>query len=256
MMCRYYNSFRKIVTIVLLFVLTTFLSFAQTVQVNENLSITQLSDRIYTYTAWAEMGSWGRVGSNGVVVIGATDAILLDTPVSESQTVELIEWIKSTTKSPITYFVPNHWHEDCVGGLEYLNKRGVKSYANHLTNELLKKKNLPVAKESFNDSLTIDLGNVSVVCYFLGGGHSTDNIVVWIPSAKVLFGGCMLKEIRSSSIGNTSDAAPLNEWLNTVKTVETKFHDAKIVIPGHGNIGGKEIISHTEAVIKKHIRQQ
>lgn len=91
MMCHYYNSFRKIVTIVLLFVLTTFLSFAQTVQVNENLSITQLSDRIYTYTAWAEMGSWGRVGSNGVVVIGATDAILLDTPVSESQTVELIE---------------------------------------------------------------------------------------------------------------------------------------------------------------------
>lgn len=255
-MYQFYTSFRSIVFIILMLASTTFHIFGQTVQINENLSITQLSNHTYTYTAWDEMGSWGRVGSNGVLVIEGNESILLDTPVSESQTIELIEWIKANTKCRITYFVPNHWHEDCVGGMEYLNRLGVKTYANQLTNKILKERNLPVAKESFNDSLTIDLGNISVTCYFLGGGHSTDNIVVWIPSDKILFGGCMLKELGSSGVGNTADAAPLNEWLKTLNTVDAKFHDAKIVIPGHGNIGGKEIISHTKAVLERHIRQQ
>jgi len=42
--------------------------------------------------------------------------------------------------------------------------------------------------------------------YYPGGGHTADNIVLWFPSKKILFGGCMLKDSNSKSLGNLSDA--------------------------------------------------
>lgn len=149
----------------------------------------------------------------------------------------------------VASFVPGHWHNDCVGGLDYLNKQGIKTYANKLTNQILKEKGLPQAKYSFTDSTTLTLNGLAIECHYLGGGHATDNIVVWLPSEKILFGGCMLKDSKTTELGNTADAAPLQEWLRTVYAVEAHFPQAKIVIPGHGEVGGMEVIKHTVDVL-------
>ena len=111
---------------------------------------------------------------------------------------------------------------------------------------------MPQAKYNLADSATLKLNNMEIQCYYLGGGHSTDNIVVWIPSEKILFGGCMIKDTQTSSLGNTADAAPLKEWLKTVCAVEARFPDAKVVIPGHGEVGGLELVKHTEDLLIKH----
>ena len=224
---------------------------AQTMEVNKDIQVKKLSDKAYAYTAWSEMGSWGRVGSNGLIVVDKGKAFLIDTPVTEEETTALDRWIKSTLKAKIVRFVPGHWHGDCVGGLDYLNKQGVKTYAGKRTNKILKEKGLPQAKYNLADSATLKLNNMEIQCYYLGGGHSTDNIVVWIPSEKILFGGCMIKDIQTSSLGNTADAAPLKEWLKTVCAVEARFPDAKVVIPGHGEVGGLELVKHTEDILIK-----
>ena len=109
------------------------------------------------------------------------------------------------------------------------------------------------AKESFSDSLTLKVGNTDVELHDLGGGHSTDNIVVWIPSEKILFGGCMIKDIKATNIGNTSDAAPLTVWIETIKRIENKFPDAKIIVPGHGEYGGRELFEQTKKIIQKEL---
>jgi metallo-beta-lactamase class B len=36
----------------------------------------------------------------------------------------------------------------------------------------------------------------------------------------------------------------INEYPNTLNQILAKFSDAKIVIPGHGNYGGTELIHH------------
>lgn len=226
------------------------------IQINSDLELVRLTPNCFLYTAWADMGRWGRVGSNGLVVIRNGKALLIDSPTLESQTVELAWWFDKNLGVKIESFIPGHWHSDCVGGLAWLNRNGVKTYANRLTNEILASKGLEQSNASFSDSLSFKVGNIKVEAYYLGGGHSTDNIVIWIPSEKIMFGGCMLKDITSQDIGNTSDAAPLEEWLQTIERIEQQFPNAKYVIPGHGKYGGKELFEHTKEIIEKELQSK
>ncbi|MDP4204044.1 MAG: CfiA family subclass B1 metallo-beta-lactamase, partial [Bacteroidota bacterium] len=76
------------------------------------------------------------------------------------------------------------------------------------------------------------------------------NIVVWIPSEKILFAGCMVKEMKANTKGNLSDA-DVKAWPSTIKKVMAKFPSARIVIPGHGEAGGFELLQHTLEVVWK-----
>ena len=87
-------------------------------------------------------------------------------------------------------------------------------------------------------------------CYYFGGGHSEDNIAVWIPSAKLLFAGCMVKEMAAQNAGNLSDAVPA-AWPATLDSLLVRFPDARIVVPGHGTPGGPELIRHTQALLSE-----
>ena len=119
-----------------------------------------------------------------------------------------------------------------------------------MTIDLAEANGKPVPRHGFTDSLRLVLGGETVECHYLGGGHTADNIVVWIPSEKILFAGCMVKDVHSKGLGNLSDAN-LEEWLPTVQKVTARFPDACIVIPGHGQIGGKEILVHTSKLLKE-----
>lgn len=232
-----------------LFLLST--GFAQTGRVDDDLQIRKISDNVYLYVAWADIGEWGRVGSNGLIVVDGGRGFLVDTPMDSLQTRQLVDWVADSLQVTVEGFVPGHWHSDCVGGMEYLKHRGVKTYANKLTNDILASKGRPQAAESFSDSIALKIGKIDVQCYYLGGGHATDNIVVWLPSEKILFGGCMIKDCSATSLGNVEDAASREEWSATVKTIADKFADAQIIVPGHGEVGGAEILDHTEKLLKQ-----
>ena len=49
------------------------------VKISDDISITQLSDKVYTYVSLAEIEGWGMVPSNGMIVINNHQAALLDT---------------------------------------------------------------------------------------------------------------------------------------------------------------------------------
>jgi metallo-beta-lactamase class B len=76
-----------------------------------------------------------------------------------------------------------------------------------------------------------------------------DNIVVWIPAEKVLFPGCLVKEVNAKGLGNTVDG-DLKAYPRTIENLLQKFPDAKIVIPGHGAFGGTELITHMKELLK------
>ncbi|MBN1650541.1 MAG: CfiA family subclass B1 metallo-beta-lactamase, partial [Bacteroidales bacterium] len=77
-----------------------------------------------------------------------------------------------------------------------------------------------------------------------------DNITVWIPGKKILFGGCLIKSIDSKGLGNLSDAV-VNDWDMTVEKVMKKYPEIKTVIPGHGDFGGTELLTHTIELVDK-----
>lgn len=84
-------------------------------------------------------------------------------------------------KIEIVGFIPNHWHDDCMGGLGYLQSQKIESYANQMTIDIAKTKNLPIPDHGFKDSLQLHLGDKLIKCYYFGAAHSLDNIVIWIP---------------------------------------------------------------------------
>ncbi|HPN22822.1 MAG TPA: subclass B1 metallo-beta-lactamase CfiA4, partial [Tenuifilaceae bacterium] len=194
--------------IFLLCLVVTSANYAQTytqIKVNNDLTLIKISDNAFVHISYTNDPKFGRFPSNGVVFISSKEAFLFDTPTAITQTKELVDFITDSLKLNVIGFIPNHWHNDCTGGLEYLKNIGVKTYANQLTIDILKGKGLPYPEVEFKDSLQLFLGDKEILCYYLGAAHSMDNIVVWIPSEKILFAGCMTKSTNSTNLGNTVD---------------------------------------------------
>ncbi len=220
------------------------------IKVSGDLELVQLSPNAWLHVSTSKISGFGRVSSNGLVFTNGKEAFLFDTPVTEDQTKKLVLAIADSLKAKVVGFVPNHWHSDCMGGLGWLQKQGIDSYANQKTIDLAKENKLPVPEHGFQDSLQLHLGDKLIDCYYFGAAHTADNIVVWIPSEKILFAGCMVKSIDSKNLGNTADG-DLKAYPETLRKVIAKFPDAKIIIPGHGQWGGVELLKHTLEMASK-----
>lgn len=225
-------------------------SLANKIKVSDDIELIRLSDKAFIHISYLHVPPYGYVGANGLLLIENGEAFLFDSPWNDQQTEKLVTFITDSLQAKVSTFVPNHWHDDCMGGLAYLSRHNVKSYANQMTIDIAKEKNLPIPQQSFKDSLSLKLNDIAVHCYYLGGGHAADNIVVWIPSEKILFPACMIKDMKSENLGNLS-AAKVDEWPATIQKVIKKFPSAEIIIPGHGAYGGKELLTHTLKLLKK-----
>lgn len=216
----------------------------QRIKISDDIELIKISDNAYIHLSYSNLPDYGRVGANGLLFTDKNKAFLFDSPWTDEQTEKLSDWLKGSMSINIVGFVPNHWHVDCMGGLGFLNKENVESYANQMTIDLAKTNGLPIPKHRFKDSLELHLGDKLIKCYYLGAAHSLDNIVVWIPSEQILFAGCMVKSIGSRNLGNTADG-DLNAYPKTLAKLLELFPTVRTVIPGHGEYGGKELIEHT-----------
>ncbi len=210
---------------------------------SERLRIEQLTKGTYLHTSFLPTEKYGKVPCNGMIVIDKRKALVFDSPVSDEDSEELIAWIEQEMGSSIEGIVVNHFHVDCLGGLEAFHKRNIPSYATNETIALAKEENAVIPKIGYEERLDLTVGNLKVVNKFLGEGHTRDNTVSYVPKEKVLFGGCLIKALGSGK-GNLADAN-VQQWSNTVKQVRDQFADVKIVIPGHGKYGGKELLDYT-----------
>src|SRR5690242_1008010 len=109
-------------------------SFGQVKQDTLNLSndlyVVKLSEHVYLHVSCAEVPNYGRIPSNGMMYIDNNKSFLFDTPMTDALTGKLTAWLIDSMKTEIYGFIPNHWHNDCMGGLGFLQKLGIKSYAN------------------------------------------------------------------------------------------------------------------------------
>jgi metallo-beta-lactamase class B len=239
----------KQIILILALGLTSLSGFSQiknsTIKISNDLELIKISDNAYIHVSYTDLPEYGRTSANGLIFINNTKAFLFDTPWNDSLTMVLVTWLKDNLGLRVTGFVPNHWHEDCMGGLAYLQNQSIPSYANQKTIDLASSKNLPVPEYGFPDSLQLHMGDKEIDCYFLGAAHSLDNIVIWIPSDKILFPGCMVKSLNSQNLGNTADG-DISSYPTTIDNIIKKFKTAEIVIPGHGQAGGTDLLWHTK----------
>ncbi len=181
---------------------------------------------------------------NGLVYMNGNEAVVFDTPTNDSVSNELIDWMaKEYPQVKIKAIVVNHFHDDCLGGLNAFHDKGIPSYANNRTIKLAKKEHTAVPEHGFRNRMELPVGSQQVVLSYQGAAHAPDNIVAYIPAEKILFGGCMIKEVNAGK-GNLSDA-DVKAWPVTVQKVREQYPRAVIVVPGHGATGGKELLDYT-----------
>ncbi len=224
---------KRITSLAFILILTISLA-GQTLKISEKLVLTKLTDKTYIHTC---------ENSNGLVFINKGKALIVSTPDSDIETQNLIDWVINEKNAKIIGYIIDRWHPDAMEGLDIVHKNGITTYSYELTRKIAEEKDLPIPQIGFDPKTEIQVGNEKIICHFLGEAHTKDGIVVWVPSEKILFGG---NEIRNFNgwVGNISDAQ-LDKWAETITNVKKEYGNAKIVIPGHGQYGGPELIDYT-----------
>ncbi|MCC9136916.1 subclass B1 metallo-beta-lactamase [Pontibacter silvestris] len=210
---------------------------------SEALETRKIADHVYQHISFLDTENFGKVPCNGMIVFDNNEAVVFDTPPDDSTSRELINWVKNNLNCKIKAIIPTHFHEDCLGGLEEFHKNGIPSYANRLTVELAKLNNSTVPQNKFDKKLELKIGNKKVLAVFLGEGHTRDNVIGYFPDENVLFGGCLIKE-KGAGKGNLQDANTI-DWPMTIAKLKEEYPNLNIIIPGHGNLGGTELLDYT-----------
>ena len=211
---------------------------------SENLKLKQLDKNLFTHISYLKTDDFGKVACNGMVYFNKDEAIVFDTPTDDEGSAELIKWIEEKQKKKIRAIVVTHFHNDCLGGLRQFHNKGIRSYASNKTISTLKNnKEEVLPQQGFDEKVEIEIGNKVAYARFFGEGHTKDNVVGYIPDKKALFGGCLIKSMKAGK-GYLGDANTA-EWSETVSRIRKEIPDLKIIIPGHGNSGGVELLEYT-----------
>jgi glyoxylase-like metal-dependent hydrolase (beta-lactamase superfamily II) len=213
-----------------------------------------------------------------------SEVVLVDTPYTYEATKELVEWIRGFTGTQTKFTAINTgFHFDNLGGNQYLAEQGIPIYGTSKTADMIQKRgeksrtwflqSLQSPKDkkyydaykdlayipptelielNINEEKKLSFGAESLILYYPGETHSPDNITVYYPEKKILFGGCMIKELSAANLGNTDDAN-LDMWPASIERLKAKYNEAnvKIIIPGHGKAGDIRLLDKTLELLKK-----
>ena len=214
-------------------------------RIEDGLSVIKLKHNLYQHISELEYQS-NTVKCNGLIYISGNEAIICDTPTNDEYAAQLLAWFETAHPGvTIKAVIVNHFHEDCLGGLKEFHKAGIISYGHKLGPDLMKMKGdtNEVPKNLFDKELVLKVGESKVHIFYPGEAHTRDNIITWIPDENTIFGGCMIKAIDAAK-GNLADAN-VKAWPATIKNVKDTFPGATLVIPGHGDAGGQELLDYT-----------
>ena len=213
----------------------------------------EVRDGVWVHTATREIPGGHVFPSNGLVVRDGDGLLLVDTAWGAENTTALLEAIEAEIGRPVRRAVSTHFHDDRVGGADVLRAAGVETFATPLTRRLAAAEENDVPARALGGLAApgdaVRFGPVEVL--YPGPGHAPDNLVVYVPGARVLFGGCAVHEASRTTAGNVADAA-LGEWPESIRRVQARYPDAEVVVPGHGVPGGPGLLDHTIAVVEGH----
>ena len=215
---------------------------------SDTLKIIPVSENSFIHISYLETDDFGKVACNGLVFIDDNEAVIFDTPTTSEVSLELIKWIAEVKKCEIIAVVLNHFHGDCLGGLSAFHKLGIPSFASNRTISLAQRNNFIVPQIGFDEMMELSVGNEKVYNSYFGEAHTSDNIVSYIPSEKLLFGGCMVKSLNATKgfIGH----ANTDEWSNTVQKIKDTYPDLKLIIPGHGKADDSKLLDYTISLFR------
>ena len=230
------------VIITVLVALSTFLSTLA--QPNSGrLEITPLTGDYYIFTTYRLLNG-DPFPANGLYLVTNAGVVMSDTPWDTTQFQPLLDTIKVRHNASVVMCIATHSHDDRTGGLEFLKRKGVKTYTSRATDEISKAKGNKRAAFLFEQDKVFTVGNYSFQTFYGGPGHTKDNIVVWFEEDRILYGGCLVKSTEATDLGYTAEA-DLVAWPTTIRNIKKKCLRPRYVIPGHQDWKNNNALDHT-----------
>lgn len=217
------------------------------------LSISRLTDSSYVFTTsrlYIDNGDSTVFPANGLIKVTSAGVLLIDTPWDTTQFQPLLDSIEKRFHSPVKWVISTHSHADRTAGLDYYKTKGIATYTSFSTRKICEERGEPQPEFVFHHDTVFQLGATKVQTFFPGAGHTPDNIVIWFPEDRILYGGCFIKSVEATDIGNRADAN-FGTWEMSVRLVERTFKHPKWIIPGHQSWESKKSLKHTKKLIRK-----
>jgi glyoxylase-like metal-dependent hydrolase (beta-lactamase superfamily II) len=184
------------------------------------------------------------------VIVGDDGCIVFDAQATPALAGKVIERVRTVTDKPIKYVVLSHYHAVRVLGASAFHAEAV--VASSETRRLVAERGqqdwdsefgrfprLFQGSESipgltwptltFEGEMSIFLGKREVRLMQLGAGHTSGDIVAWVPDAEVMFSGDLIEYHSACYCGD----AYLREWPATLN--EILEFNPKAIAPGRGD---------------------
>lgn len=211
----------------------------------------QVAPHTYFVQGFAEMGSSKNQNfiSNAGFVITPKGVVIVDALGSPVLAKKLIAEIKKITPQKIVAVIVTHYHADHVYGLQEFKNIGAKIYAQgegrgYISSETAKQRliasridfapwvdastKLMGADIWIDQRFTLTVGGVEFKISRVGPAHAPEDLIIYVPSEKVLFAGDLVFRGRIPFVGNADSKG----WLQALSEIEAL--NPNIVIPGHG----------------------
>ncbi len=228
------------------------LTFAQ--KKVDKLIITSIAKDVFVYSTFNEFA--GKLfPSNSMYLVTEDGVVLIDTPWDAAQLQPLLDSIKTRHGKDVIMCISTHFHADRTAGLEYYNGKNIKTFSTQMTLDSCISRGEKRAENIFRNDTIFKVGQYEFEAYYPGPGHSPDNIVIWVPHARVLFGGCFVKSTENTDLGNLSDAV-VGQWAQSMLKVEERYPKAKVVVPGHFGWGSKKNLKHTRRLVEQYLKEK
>ncbi len=219
-------------------------------------------------TVFIQKGIYAMVGGEGVdsnstFIITSKGVIVVDTRPTPIEADKVMAEIRKHTDLPIIYTINTHFHgdhtfgnqvfEESVSIIAHKNVRKTlisKYGSQHL--ELFKTFGIPgmdavkitAPNLVYEKSMDIDLGGFHLELIH-ARGHTDGDTYIYLPSLRTIIAGDLVFNKKIPFMGH----AYIDDWINGLVDMENL--DAEIIIPGHGDVAGKPIITQMKHYLMK-----
>ena len=180
------------------------------------------------------------ITDDGVLVVNGGDNYLLAQALHQE--------IRSITDQPVKAVVLENAQGHAMLGAGYWQEQGAVIIAHKDAAEIIRNKGqeilermqkrsrdkafktrVAIPDKTFEDKLVLQMGTETIELLYLGPAHSPGDVMVWLPSKKLVIAGDMAFHKRMLPVFSYTDTA---EWIKTWDKFAAL--NAEIVIPGHG----------------------
>ena len=187
--------------------------------------------------------------SNAAFVVTSAGVVVIDALGSPILAERLLAEIRKVTPKPVTHVIVTHYHADHIYGLQTLRQHGARVIAHRSAGEYLNSDTARLRLEHsrreiapwvnaqtvlvppdqwLDGDLTLEVGSTTLLIRHAGPAHTPEDLVVYVPSEKVLFAGDLVFRNRIPFVGQ----ADSRRWIQALEHLLS--FDATTIVPGHG----------------------